>query len=107
MRAPRFGESAPKFARNELQLSVAQRAAEQAGARSAAIRYAFIARAEAADPSPPLARLLRGSGGRGGAVRLKLYLTMLWLARGRQDPVFAYPAQQYAALLGLPSPEQA
>ncbi|MFC4536991.1 hypothetical protein [Sphaerisporangium dianthi] len=51
-----------------------------------------------------MARILRGGGGRGGATRLKLYLSLLWLARGRDDPVFAYPAQQLATLLGLPGP---
>ena len=47
--------------------------------------------------------------GRGGATRLKLYLSLLWLARNfsRERPVFAYPAQQLAALLGLPSPDAA
>jgi hypothetical protein len=56
-----------------------------------------------------MARILRGGGGRGGATRLRLYLSLLWLARNRtrERPVFAYPAQQLAALIGLPSPETA
>ena len=63
-------------------------------------------RTDATSPAPPMARMLRG-GGRGGATRLKLYLSLLWLARGRQRPVFSYPAQQLAALLGLPDPDTA
>jgi len=91
------------------QLATASAAKDRAGADSAAIRYRFIARPEASDPSPPMARILRGGGGRGGATRLKLYLSLLWLARNRNldRPVFGYPAQQLAALLGLPNPENA
>jgi hypothetical protein len=91
------------------QQEAARAAAVQAGAGSAAVRYRFIARQEPPDPSPPMARILRGSGGRGGTTRLKLYLSLLWLARNRtrERPVFAYPAQQLAALMGLPSPQTA
>jgi len=91
------------------QQATASAARDRAGADSAAIRYRFIARSEASDPSPPMARILRGGGGRGGATRLKLYLSLLWLARNRNldRPVFGYPAQQLAALLGLPNPEDA
>lgn len=96
-----------KFVDDEPQRYVAARAADQAGAASAAVRFRFIARSQPSEPAPPMARILRGGGGRGGATRLKLYLSLLWLARGREDPVFAYPAQQLAALLGLPRPEQA
>lgn len=98
------GPSVPLY-----QQEAARAAAEQAGAGSAAIRYRFIARQEPSDPSPPMARILRGSGGRGGTTRLMLYLSLLWLARNRtrERPVFAYPAQQLAALLGLPSPQTA
>lgn len=55
-----------------------------------------------------MARILRGGGGR-GATRLKLYLSLLWLARNRNldRPVFAFPAQQLAILLGLPHPDDA
>ena len=95
-----------KFPQDPDQRTIAQRAAEQAGATTAAIRRSFIARPEPdpAGPVPPMARMLRGSGGRGGTTRLKLYLSLLWLARGRERPVFGYPAQQLAALLGLPAP---
>jgi hypothetical protein len=53
---------------------------------------------------PPLASLLRG--GRGGEVRLKLLLSLLWAAGGG-DPRHQthYPARSWAALLDLPDPE--
>ena len=91
------------------QKTVAKGAADRAGATTAAVRYRFIARQEASAPSPPMARILRGGGGRGGATRLKLYLSLLWLARSldHDRPVFAYPAQSMAALLGLPNPDEA
>ncbi|MFF3343563.1 hypothetical protein [Streptomyces flavidovirens] len=89
-----------------LQRDAARQAQGRAGgAKSAAVRYRFIARSEPEDEAPPLARLLRGSGGRGGAARLKLYLSMLWLARNEDRPVFQYPAHQWALLLGYKQPE--
>lgn len=91
------------------QREAARAARAQAGAGSAAVRYRFIARPEPSDPSPPMARILRGGGGRGGTARLKVYLSLLWLARNRalDRPVFSYPAQQLAALIGLPDPGDA
>jgi hypothetical protein len=87
-------------------------AAEQAkvragGARSAAVRYRFVARDAPEEDPPPLARLLRGGGGRGGAARLKLYLSMLWLSRNEDSPRFDYPAHQWARLLGFDDPDGA
>ncbi|WP_435060287.1 hypothetical protein [Streptomyces sp. bgisy060] len=84
------------------QLSAARQAADRTRASSAAVRYRFIAR-PAPDPeadAPPLARLLRGGGGKGGEARLKLYLSMLWLARNESHPVMQYSAQEWALLLG-------
>lgn len=56
----------------------------------------------------PLARLLSGSssggGGRGGEVRLKLYLSLLWIAAKSPYSV-KRPARAWAALLGLDDPE--
>jgi hypothetical protein len=101
--------SRPGFTPPAYQQEAAAAAAVQAGAGTAAVRWRFIARQEPSDPSPPMARMLRGGGGRGGATRLKVYLSLLWLARNRRldRPVFAYPAQHLAALLGLPSPDGA
>ncbi|MFE2246668.1 hypothetical protein [Streptomyces lavendulae] len=89
-----------------LQRSAAKQAQARAGgAKSAAVRYLFIGRSGADAAPPPLARLLRGSGGRGGAARLTLYLSMLWLARNEDRPVFQYPALAWAQLLGYEDPE--
>ncbi|WP_431913670.1 hypothetical protein [Micromonospora carbonacea] len=93
-----------KFPQDPHQLATAVAAADHAGAAGAAVRWRFIARTAPEEQPPPMARILRGGGGRGGATRLKLFLSLLWLARGRPDPVFGYPAQQLASLLGLPSP---
>jgi hypothetical protein len=49
----------------------------------------------------PLAKMLRG--GRGGQVRLKLYLSILWLAAAPPHDV-AYPARAWASLLDLEDP---
>ncbi|MBF6321563.1 hypothetical protein OG935_25370 [Nocardia cyriacigeorgica] len=50
-----------------------------------------------------MARLI-GSGGRGGAVAVKLYLALVW--RSAKPPHHtALPARKWAQLLGLPDPE--
>lgn len=69
---------------------------------SAPVRRRFIERSAADAPPPPLARMLRG--GRGGMVRLKLELSMLWLA-ARAPHELIYPARAWAVLLDLPDPE--
>ena len=52
---------------------------------------------------PPLARLL--SGGQGGEVRLKLYLTLTMLAtKAPYDIREKVPSSLYAEMLGLPDP---
>jgi len=52
---------------------------------------------------PPLAGLLRG-GGRGGQLRVKLYLSLLWVCTAAPYEA-AYPARAWAALLGLEDPD--
>jgi hypothetical protein len=49
-----------------------------------------------------MAAMLRG--GRGGQVRLKTYLSMLWLAAAPPHDV-SYPARAWATLLDLPDPQ--
>jgi hypothetical protein len=78
---------------------LAARASKRAHARATPVRIRFIERAQAEDPPPPLARLLRG--GRGGEVRLKVLLALLWLGSGG-DHVVRFPAHSFAGLLGLP-----
>jgi hypothetical protein len=69
------------------------------------VRFSFVRNDEGDPGPPPLARLLRG--GRGGGVRLKLLLSLLWAAGGGDErhKTNAYPARAWAALLDLPDPE--
>lgn len=70
----------------------------------APVRTSFVI-AEPGRERPPLAELLsntsgNGGGGRGGQVRLKLYLSLLWVCA--KEPYEATrPARAWAALLGL------
>jgi hypothetical protein len=52
-------------------------------------------------PVTPLALMLRG--GRGGSVRLRLYLSFLWLAAAPPHEI-TYPARAWAELLDLDDP---
>ncbi|MFJ3762963.1 hypothetical protein [Streptomyces sp. NPDC090080] len=102
-----FGQRKAERSRIEQRLAAKQAKARAGGARSAAVRYRFIARGGPEEDPPPLARLLRGGGGKGGAARLKLYLSLLWLSRNDDAPRFEYPAHQWARLLGFDSPDTA
>src|SRR5690349_10721147 len=70
----------------------------------APVRTAFVI-AEEGRVRPPMAELLSsttgsGGGGRGGQVRLKLYLSLLWVcAKAPYEAI--RPARAWAALLGL------
>lgn len=63
----------------------------------------FLRRVRGDKDAPPLAQLLRG--GRGGEVRLKLYLSMSLIAVGEPYDVTT-PARTWAEMLGLPEPEK-
>jgi hypothetical protein len=67
----------------------------------APVRNTFVT--SIAGEVPPLAALLRG-GGRGGQLRVKLYLSLLWVCTA---PPFdaSYPARAWASLLGLEHPD--
>ncbi|GAB3866285.1 hypothetical protein GCM10029963_78450 [Micromonospora andamanensis] len=67
----------------------------------APVRNVFVS--ALGDEVPPLAALLRG-GGRGGVVRVKLYLSLLWVCAAAPYQA-SYPARAWAALLGLPDYE--
>ena len=88
--------------------AVAREAARRAK-KAAPVRWQFMERAQPDDPSPALARILRGDkagrrgGGRGGEVRLKLLLSMLWMIRD-PAPVLTVPSRAWASLLGLDDP---
>jgi hypothetical protein len=74
--------------------------------RGAKVRFDFVRNPQGAPGPPPLARILRG--GRGGDVRLKLLLSLLWVAGGGTDDrhkTKAYPARAWAGLLDLPEPD--
>jgi hypothetical protein len=60
-------------------------------------------RSEAAGAVPPLATMIRG--GRGGEVRLKLYLTMVLIAARHPHDIKQVPARTWADMLGLADPE--
>jgi hypothetical protein len=85
----------------ELALRRAKAVAQRVYKRPTQVRRAFIERRGRPD-SPPLAKMLRG--GRGGMVRLKLYLAILWIASGG-DHTVTFPARAWAQLLGLDDPQ--
>lgn len=86
------------------QQDLAQRAAasvnERVNGRAAQVRRSFVVAEK--DKDSPAAIMLRG--GRGGEVRLKLYLSLLWFASSPPHDA-TYPARAWAALLGLNDPE--
>jgi hypothetical protein len=91
-------------------LALLRRANERVKGRSAdgrhtPVRHAFVERASHSDNhDPPAANLLRAS--KGGALRLKLYLALLWQAGGGDERHAAtWPARAWAELLDLPDPE--
>lgn len=86
----------------ELQRQVAADASRKVYRRPAQIRRAFVGRPQGVDGPNPLALMLRG--GRGGQVRLKLYLSLLWIGSGEPHTVTA-PARSWATLLGLEDPD--
>jgi hypothetical protein len=88
---------------------MARSANNRVDGRSTTIRHGFIRAPwdpEHAKPEapPPLARTMHGS--RGGAVRIKLYLALLWMAGGGRDSRHSvnFPARAFAELLDLPDP---
>jgi len=77
--------------------AVAQQFDARAQRETVPVRAAFIASPTGATP-PPLTQLLRG--GRGGAVKIKLLLSMLWVAAKEPYDV-VFPSRSWAKLLGL------
>jgi hypothetical protein len=84
----------------ELAIRRARAVAQRVYRRPTQVRRTFIERRGRPEP-PPLAEMLRG--GRGGMVRLKLYLAILWIASGG-DHTVTHPARAWAQLLGLDDP---
>lgn len=93
----------PKIIIDPMVLEYAEDVAGRVHSRPVPVRNGFVERLDVADDTDPvLARLLRG--GQGGAVRIKLYLSLLWFSVGAGHAT-DYPARSWAALLGLPQPE--
>jgi hypothetical protein len=94
----------------EYQRLAAREFAERLGSRrrtaGAPVRTIFVSDEQVA--RAPLATLLSsaetGGGGRGGQIRAKLYLSLLWVC-AREPYDVARPARAWAALLGLPDHE--
>jgi hypothetical protein len=89
---------------DERSLRAAALLADRLKHRPGRVRLQFVRNDEGVTGPPPLARFLRG--GRGGEVRLKLYLSLLWAAGGGDARHRStYPARSWAALLDLRDPE--
>jgi hypothetical protein len=82
-------------------LTAAANVAKRNHKRQLPLRRAFAERPDNVDKPTPLARLLRG--GRGGSVRLRLYLSYLWLGAAPPHELI-YPARAWAELLDLDDP---
>lgn len=95
----------PVLAESNVRLSAAVEVAELLAARvrerDAQIRTSFVEQRDPSGGAPPLARLLRG--GRGGEVRLKLLLSLLWVA-ARPPHDVSLSTRVWAELLGLADP---
>ncbi|MDP1793628.1 MAG: hypothetical protein Q8K63_05755, partial [Acidimicrobiales bacterium] len=75
-----------------------------------AIRKSFARRTNPADPAPTLARLVGKGTGRAAEVRVKLVLTLLFLASKDNEgtwTVSGKPGSAWAKLFGLEQPEDA
>lgn len=70
--------------------------------RDCPVRTVFLRRNSEQDAVPPMMAMLGSGGGRGGDVRLKLYLSLLWASPGG-DHDTDFVATDWAQLLGLPS----
>ncbi|RKS80622.1 hypothetical protein CLV35_0211 [Motilibacter peucedani] len=74
---------------------------ERVNRPAAQVRAAFLDQNDPNGPPPPMAQLVRG--GRGGEVKLKIALSLLWVAVGEPHDVVA-AARAWAMLIGLPDP---
>ncbi len=89
-------------------LALAIRASTRVKERHTPIRHSFVGlpvSSDDLDRVPPLALMLRGS--RGGAVRIRLYLALLWQAGGGDARhSVTWPARAWAELLDLRDPDR-
>jgi hypothetical protein len=85
-------------------LAVRERLGRQRAEKGAPVRKSFVRASMSGVEGPPMmARLLRDSR-RGGALRVKLYLSVLWRAAKAPYEVEGVPARSWAVLLGLEDP---
>ena len=85
----------------EASITVALTWAERVDRKAAPVRQRFVMRLSPEAEPPPLAQLMRG--GRGGEVKLKVYLSLLWAAVAEPYDV-SLPGRVWAQLIGLPDP---
>lgn len=71
------------------------------GVRECPVRVEFLRRKSPTLPAPPMMKILGQGGGRGGDVRLKLYLSLLWASPGGEHDT-QFRAANWAQILGLP-----
>lgn len=89
--------------RFEQALHIGRYASERVNGRDATVRRGFV-RAEDPTVQPPLSSLL--AGGQGGEVRLKLYLSMLFIAVASPYST-EFPARAWAEMFDLDDPSGA
>lgn len=82
-------------------LRQAEAAAQRVSHRDAPVRRSMIRRERPGEPSV-LGRMLRG--GRGGDVRLRLFLSLLWISV-KSPHATEFPARGWAELFGLEDPD--
>ena len=73
--------------------------------RACQLRTEFIRRPSPDALPPPMMRMLRSGGGRGGDVRLKLYVSLLWVSPGGEHDT-DFDAYSWAVLFGLSQPSR-
>lgn len=106
--APRLAGGPPEAVAADAPQEFARRLGRRRAA-GAPVRNMFVAN-DRAGVRPPMAQLLSaatstavGGGGRGGQLRLKLYLSLLWICAAPPHEAVR-PARAWAGLLGLDDP---
>lgn len=84
-------------------ITLANRLGNEFVTRDCPIRTQFIRRPHETDPVPPMMQILGSGGGRGGDLRLKLYLSLLWTSPGGDNDT-QFDAYSWSRLFGLEKP---
>jgi hypothetical protein len=96
----KFDQPTPNFESARLLNRLADRSKRKSGIQ---LPVGFV-RTEDPQSPPPLTKMLRG--GRGGAVRLKLYLCMTLVAPRSPHDIRSIPSRAWAEALALPEPHR-